>query len=117
MFNKQPQEPKEQEKINLDFSDLIIAPAKNEMTETQPEDNDWGINDPNEEKSIAVSNIEKISTIVSPYFIVIVGLTLYENNFLIGTLLIILGILSLLKISYQDVGKFFQWLKKLFGLN
>jgi hypothetical protein len=117
MFNKQPQEPKEGEKINLDFSDLIVSPAKNDMTETQQEENDWAINDPNEEKSIAVSNVEKISTIFSPYFLVIVGLTLYENNFLIGTLLIILGILSLLKVSYRDVGEFLQWLKKLFGLN
>ncbi len=117
MFNKQPQEPKEQEKTDLDFLDLVVSPAKNEMTETQREENDWAIDDPNEEKSIALSNVEKISTILSPYFIVIVGLTLYENNFLIGTLLIVLGILSLLKISYQDVGKFFQWLKKIFGLN
>jgi hypothetical protein len=117
MFNKQPQEPKEQEKSDLDFLDLVVSPAKNEMTETQREENDWAIDNPNEERSIAVSNVEKISTILSPYFIVIVGLTLYENNFLIGTLLIVLGILSLLKVSYQDVGKFFQWLKKIFGLD
>jgi hypothetical protein len=117
MFGKQPQEPKEQEKNNLDFSDLVVSPKNNDLRDSPSEDNDWSIDDPNEEKSIAVSNVEKISTILSPYFIVIVGLALYKDNFLIGTVLIVLGILSLLKISYQDLGKFFQWLKNLFGLN
>jgi hypothetical protein len=116
MFGNQPQEPKEKEKVNLDFSDLALSSAKNEIRETTREDNDWSINDSNEEKSIVVNNIEKISTILSPYFIVIVGLALYENNFLIGTFLIVLGILSLLKVSFQDIGKFVQWLKNLFGL-
>jgi hypothetical protein len=118
MFGNQQQEPKEKEKekINLDFSDLALSPAKNEMREAAREDNDWSIDDPNEEKSIVVNNIEKISAILSPYFIVIVGLALYENNFLIGTFLIFLGILSLLKVSFEDIGKFVQWLKNLFGL-
>ena len=63
-----------------------------------------------------VSTVERISRIVSPYFIAIVGLALYENNFLIGTILIVVGILSLLKVSTNDVGNFLEWLKKFFGL-
>ncbi|MEB3227078.1 MAG: hypothetical protein VKJ27_01730 [Synechocystis sp.] len=51
----------------------------------------------------SVQVVEKISNIVSPYFIVIVGLLLYENNFLIGTTLIFIGIFSLLKLSWQDL--------------
>jgi hypothetical protein len=42
---------------------------------------------------------------------------LYEDNFLIGTLLISIGILSLLKISLKDVATFFEWLQSLLGLS
>lgn len=69
-----------------------------------------------EEKSELVLAVEKISRIVSPYFIVIVGLSLYENNFFIGTILIVVGILSLSKVSANDVAKFFYWLKDFLGL-
>lgn len=50
-----------------------------------------------------VNIVEKISGILSPYFIVLVGLFLYENNFFIGTLLIFVGIFSLLKLSWKDI--------------
>ena len=63
-----------------------------------------------------VNNVEKISRIISPYFIVIVGLSLYEDNFLIGGILIILGILSLFKVSLQDVNNAFNSVKNFLGL-
>lgn len=50
-----------------------------------------------------VTIVEKISGILSPYFIVLVGLFLYKNNVFLGTILIIVGILSLLKISWRDI--------------
>lgn len=50
-----------------------------------------------------VKLVEKISSILSPYFIVIVGLYLSDDSFLIGFVLIVIGILSLLKISLQDI--------------
>ncbi|MBE9222283.1 hypothetical protein IQ215_06195 [Cyanobacterium stanieri LEGE 03274] len=50
-----------------------------------------------------VKLVEKISSILSPYFIVIVGLYLSDDSFLIGFVLVIVGILSLLKISLQDI--------------
>ena len=50
-----------------------------------------------------INVVEKISGILSPYFIVLVGLFLYDNNFLIGTLLIFVGIFSLLKLSWKDI--------------
>lgn len=56
-----------------------------------------------------VKLVEKISGILSPYFIVIVGLYLYDNNFLFGSILILIGVLSLLKISYEDV---LAWIEK-----
>ena len=56
-----------------------------------------------EEQPAAVKLVEKISGILSPYFIVIVGLYLYDDNFFFGGILILIGILSLLKISYKDI--------------
>ncbi|MBD2393025.1 hypothetical protein H6G11_01995 [Cyanobacterium aponinum FACHB-4101] len=60
-----------------------------------------------------VKLVEKISGILSPYFIVIVGLYLYDNNFLFGSILILIGVLSLLKISYEDV---LAWAEKIKGM-
>jgi hypothetical protein len=65
-------------------------------------------------QSEVVNVVEKISAILSPYFVVIVGLFLYEDNVLIGTLLIALGILSLLKISRDDLGDFLNKIKTFF---
>ncbi len=59
-----------------------------------------------------VEVVEKISGILSPYFIVLVGLLLYKQNFYIANTLIVIGILSLLKISWGDIIGFFQGLKK-----
>lgn len=70
-----------------------------------------------ESDSELVNTIEKISRIVSPYFVVIVGLALYENNFLIGTILILVGILSLLKVSTKDVAVFLEWVKNFLGFS
>lgn len=64
-----------------------------------------------------VNNAEKISRIVAPYFIAIVGLTLYEDNFFIGTILIAIGMLSLLKVSAQDVAAFLEWFKDFLGFS
>ena len=56
-----------------------------------------------EEENETVKLVEKISGILSPYFIVIVGLYLYDDNFFFGGIFILIGMLSLLKISYQDI--------------
>ncbi len=64
-----------------------------------------------------VNNVEKISRIVSPYFIVLIGVALYRENFLIGTVLIGMGMLFLLKVSTKDIGKFFNWTKKFLGFD
>lgn len=71
----------------------------------------------NEIESELVNNIEKISRIISPYFIAIVGLSLYEENFFIGTILISVGILSLLKVTTKDVAVFLEWFKEFLGFS
>ena len=63
-----------------------------------------------------VNTVEKISRIVSPYFIVVVGLSLYDDNFLIGGILILVGILSLFKVSLKDLTNAFNSVKNFFGL-
>jgi hypothetical protein len=67
------------------------------------------------EQQTTVKLVEKISGILSPYFIVIVGLYLYDNNFLFGSILILVGILSLLKISYEDIWQWVEKIKSLFN--
>ena len=112
MFGKSPREP--QKPTMSDLQDIKLSPP----TKTS-------INSPQNtvlqtEEIIAdnelVSTVERISRIVSPYFVAVVGLALYEKNFLIGTILILVGILSLLKVSTQDVANFLEWLKNFLGL-
>lgn len=62
-----------------------------------------------------VKVVEKISGILSPYFIVIVGLYLYDDNFLFGSILIFVGVFSLLKFSYQDVLEWIEKIKSVLG--
>ena len=96
--------------LNLenDFSSNLPFPESS--SETSPPEVTEVVN------SELVNTVEKISRIVSPYFIVVVGLSLYEDNFLIGGILILLGILSLFKVSFQDVTNAFNSVKNFLGL-
>lgn len=112
MFGKSPREP--QKPTMSDLTDIKLSPPA-PVNLTPPQDTRLQTEEILAEKEL-VSTVEKVSRIVSPYFIAIVGLALYENNFLIGTILIVLGILSLLKVSTNDVGNFLEWLKSFLGL-
>ena len=112
MFGKSPREP--QKPSVSDLKDIKLTPPKS-VNLASPQDTLLQENIVVEQNEL-VSTIEKISRIASPYFIAIVGLSLYENNFLIGTILILVGILSLLKVSTKDVGNFLEWLKNFLGL-
>lgn len=107
MFSKSK---KESSKTNTpEIEDLIMTDVKGsqlEITEELPE-----------EQSSIVKLVEKISGILSPYFIVVVGLFLYENNFFFGTILIIIGIFSLLKVSYEDILEWIIQIKSFFSDN
>jgi hypothetical protein len=112
MFGKSPREP--QKPTMSDLKDIKLSPPAS-VNLTPPQDTRLQIEEITEDKEL-VSTVERVSRIVSPYFIAIVGLALYENNFLIGTVLIVVGILSLLKVSTNDVGNFLEWLKNFLGL-
>ena len=112
MFGKSPREP---QKPNMsDLQDIKLSPPATSNLNL-PQDTLLQTEKVVEENEL-VYTAEKISRIASPYFIAIVGLSLYENNFLIGTILIVVGILSLLKVSTKDVGDFLEWLKNFLGL-
>ena len=112
MFGKSPREP--QKPSMSDLKDIKLSPPA-AANLTSPQDTLLQTEEIVEDKDV-VTTVEKISRIVSPYFIAIVGLALYDNNFLIGTILILVGILSLLKVSTRDVGNFLEWLKNFLGL-
>jgi hypothetical protein len=114
MFGKEPQQSEKTDLQNMMFS------AKSPLDQSQQQQTilqEEKSNIEELEQPEVVNIVEKISRILSPYFIVIVGLSLYQNNFLIGTILILVGIFSLLKISSQDIGKFLEWVKNFIGLS
>lgn len=113
MFGKSPREP--QKPSMSDLKDIKLSPPTN-VSLNSPQDTLLQKENSVIEQNELVSTVEKISRIASPYFVAIVGLSLYENNFLIGTILILVGILSLLKVSTKDVGDFLEWLKNFLGL-
>jgi hypothetical protein len=121
MFGRQPKEPKDSNPLtNSELSEMMYS-SPNILPE-ESDQNDTEITYKSQVKSGAeqpevVNIVEKISGILSPYFIVLVGLFLYEDNFLIGIILIALGIFSLLKISWQDMGEFIQKAKQILGLD
>jgi hypothetical protein len=101
MFGQSPKNPDDHDTSDLES---ILFSQESEQSEV-----DMAMNDTESTLSKShnqpeiVNVVEKISGILSPYFIVLVGLFLYDNNFLIGTLLIFVGIFSLLKLSWKDI--------------
>lgn len=69
----------------------------------RPSNADASLAETNQPEVVTIA--AKISQIVTPYFVVLVGLYLYEDNFLIGVILIGLGIASLLNFSGEDLKK------------
>ena len=112
MFGQSPKNPDDHDTSDLES---ILFSQESEQSEI-----DMAINDTESTLSKShnqpevVNVVEKISGILSPYFIVLVGLFLYENNFFIGTLLIFVGIFSLLKLSWKDIKLVLDQVQKFF---
>lgn len=127
MFGKsyrtpKPEEPSETTILNQSSSNPLSDPdEENMMAENKPEvqsftsQNEQKIEGSDSDKPELVNNVEKISRIVAPYFIALIGLSLYGENFLIGTILIATGIVSLFKVSTKDVATFLTWVKGFLG--
>ena len=113
MFGKTPREPENQEQFNFPNVNLQ-SDRPGEIYQAQNDQDTVLQSEP--EKPEIVANAEKISRVLSPYFIVLIGLALYESNFLIGLLLIITGILYLLKVSMRDISNAIEWVKDTLGI-
>ncbi|MDJ0731688.1 MAG: hypothetical protein QNJ33_17025 [Crocosphaera sp.] len=115
MFGRQPKEEKSTE--NIEIPDIMF-PSESELEETSEDDTELSQVSKKKTSSVIEENpeivtvVEEISAIVSPYFIVVVGLILSDDNFWLGLVLIALGILSLLKISLKDIIGFFIEIKE-----
>ena len=111
MFGKTPRESENQDQFNFPNVNLqsdrpgeVYQESQDTVLQSEPE------------KSELVLNFEKISRIISPYFIVLIGVALYDRNFLIGLILIVTGILYLLKVSTKDIAKAWDWAKDTLGI-
>jgi len=62
------------------------------------------------------ATLEKISAIVSPYFISLVGLYLYNSNALVGLAIAAVGLARLLKIAPGDLRRSWNALLRTLGL-
>ncbi|HAC65852.1 MAG TPA: hypothetical protein DCF68_20555 [Cyanothece sp. UBA12306] len=111
MFGKQSKEPQ-----SLETTDIpeMMFPSQSNL-ENQSEQYQEFVEVEETEQPEVVKIVEKISSIISPYFIVIVGLSLYDDNFFLGLILILVGIFSLFKISFSDVFEFFLGIKSFFS--
>ncbi len=114
MFGQSPKKT-DQKNENLDLESVLFSQDMNK-SEINLKDNDTelSITEITHQPEI-VNIVEKISGILSPYFIVLVGLYLYDNNFFIGTLLIFVGIFSLLKLSWKDIKNVLDQIKNFFS--
>ena len=115
MFSKGNKENQETKTSNNPKVDDFMMPSSQKI-ENKPAINPLSPpkNQTDIEQSQLVKLVEKISGILSPYFIVIVGLYLYDNNFFFGSILILIGMLSLLKISYEDIWQGIEKIKDFF---
>ncbi|MFM7441728.1 MAG: hypothetical protein ACKO2V_24530 [Snowella sp.] len=112
MFGQSPKNIEDNDTSDLES---ILFSQESEQSEIDMAINDTESTLSNSHNQPEIVNVvEKISGILSPYFIVLVGLFLYENNFFIGTLLIFVGIFSLLKLSWKDIKVLLDQIQKFF---
>ncbi|MGK7915675.1 MAG: hypothetical protein AB4038_09025 [Prochloraceae cyanobacterium] len=111
MFGKPPK-PIQQPDLDQ-MPDIMVPPEPSPTVETIQQETEF-VSESNLEKSELMNKVETVSTIVSPYFIVVVGLLLYDKNFLLSLILLATGILALLKVSFKDIMNLVDNIKKFF---
>lgn len=111
----EPANSPSRETSNLEASLFSKEQELEEMaTDMLNEDTEFNLRKTVNSAGDVVPLVEKVSGILSPYFIVLVGLFLYDRNALIGFILVAVGVLSLLKISWQDLQKMIERVKAFF---
>jgi hypothetical protein len=108
MFGKPSKEPNPPEV--KDLQEVMFSIKQN----LEPDEDKTEINIVELPPPEVVTVVENISKILSPYFIVLVGLFLYDRNGFIGFLLIVTGVLAILGVSLKDINKLVEEGKKFF---
>ncbi len=112
----EPANSPSRETSNLEAALLSKEQELEEMaTDMLNEDTEFNLRKTVNTAGDVVPLVEKVSGILSPYFIVLVGLFLYDRNALIGFILVAVGVLSLLKVSWQDLQKVIERVKAFFA--
>ena len=118
MFGRQSKETQEDEQ--LETNEPVFSYQTSLETETEPSENAGLMENAifrKRQDSEKMELADKINEIISPYFLVLIGALLYKDNVLLSLLFMGIGMVSLLKISTEDIGGFIDWVKSLFGLN
>ena len=97
-----PRPPRPVRQANVEVETIPDVTVTSETSSRNAEENIF-VNDRNLNNSELVQKFEGISTIIAPYFILVVGLLLMDKIFFLGLFLLVLGMFSLLKISIQDI--------------
>jgi hypothetical protein len=108
MFDKPPREPNPPEV--KDLQEVMFSIKQN----MEPDEEKTEINFVDIPPPEVVTVVENISKILSPYFIVLVGLFLYDRNSFIGFILIITGVLTILGVTFKDINKLIETAKQFF---
>jgi hypothetical protein len=108
MFGKPAKEPNPPEV--KDLQEVMFSIKQN----LEPDQDKTDINLVETPTPEVVTVVENISKILSPYFIVLVGLFLYDRNSFIGFLLVFTGVLAIFGVSLKDINKLFKEGKKFF---
>ena len=124
MFGRNPRESENEEQFNFpgesgnqeQFNFPNVNLQSDRPGEIYQGDSQDTVLQSESEKSELVGNVEKISRIISPYFIVLIGLGLYDSNFLLGLILILAGLLYLFKVSAQDLANAWEWFRDTVGI-
>ena len=108
MFGKPGKEPNPPEV--KDLQEVMFSIKQN----LEPDQDKTDINLVETPPPEVVTVVENISKILSPYFIVLVGLFLYDRNSFIGFLLVFTGVLAIFGVSLKDINKLIEEGKKFF---
>ena len=118
MFGRQSKETQEDEQ--LETNESLFSYQTSLETDIEPSENanlGENVSLKKGKDSEKMELADKINEIISPYFLVLIGALLYKDNVLLSLLFMGIGMVSLFKISAEDISGFIDWVKSLFGFN
>lgn len=110
MFGKE----KEIKPVSNSFLNQMMEDEDFEADNTEEIDTEVTIQTLNKQLQTVII-IEKISSVFAPYFLIIVGLDIYDRTWFLSMIFLSIGTISLLKITKEKVDNFLTWLKQALG--